>query len=201
MQAGSLELVDSTLSGNSAREDGGGVALTGGALTSFNSTLADNLADGDGNGSGNGGGISQTGNAAVGLKHTLLASNRDGSSGTQSPDCAGTIASTGYNLIGVTQGCTVTAQEGDRFNIEARIGLLADNGGASLTHALLTGSPGIDGGDPAGCFNASAQVIVVDQRGFARPRDGDGDEIARCDIGAYELQPAQIDPIFAAGFE
>jgi hypothetical protein len=57
---------------------------------------------------------------------------------------------------------------------------LALNGGNTQTRALAPGSPAIDaGGDcpPPG----------VDQRGFVRPVDGNGDTVATCDIGAYEV--------------
>ena len=57
---------------------------------------------------------------------------------------------------------------------------LANNGGPTQTHALtLTVSPAIDAGDNAGC-------PPIDQRGFPRPRDGNGDGNAVCDMGAYE---------------
>jgi hypothetical protein len=53
---------------------------------------------------------------------------------------------------------------------------LADNGGPTLTHALLAGSPAIDAGDDAVCPE-------TDQRGVSRPQG------AACDVGAYELEP------------
>ncbi|MEP6896755.1 MAG: choice-of-anchor Q domain-containing protein, partial [Chloroflexota bacterium] len=56
---------------------------------------------------------------------------------------------------------------------DALIGPLVDNGGPTLTHALLPGSPAIDAGDDAACS-------AVDQRGIARPQG------AHCDIGSYE---------------
>lgn len=61
------------------------------------------------------------------------------------------------------------------------LGALADNGGFTETHALLSGSPAIDTGnpDPLTC-------PATDQRGFLRPIDGNGDGQARCDMGAYE---------------
>ncbi|MCA9948031.1 MAG: hypothetical protein KDE48_00150 [Anaerolineales bacterium] len=49
---------------------------------------------------------------------------------------------------------------------------LADNGGATQTHALLPGSNALEAG--SGC-------LVTDQRGVARPQN------TTCEIGAYEL--------------
>jgi hypothetical protein len=60
------------------------------------------------------------------------------------------------------------------------LGPLADNGGPTETHALLAGSPAIDAGLNAPCPG-------TDQRGVARPQDGDEDGDAVCDSGAYEL--------------
>jgi Ca2+-binding RTX toxin-like protein len=53
------------------------------------------------------------------------------------------------------------------------LGSLADYGGPTSTHALLTGSPAIDG--------VTGTCEIADQRGVPRPQ-GTG-----CDIGAYEL--------------
>ena len=56
--------------------------------------------------------------------------------------------------------------------------VLADNGGPTLTHALLPSSGAIDGGDNAIC--ATVPVNNIDQRGISRPQG------ANCDIGAFE---------------
>jgi hypothetical protein len=56
------------------------------------------------------------------------------------------------------------------------------NGGFTMTHALGEGSPAIDAGDPL-------SFPDTDQRGFPRPIDGDGDDDAVCDMGAYEYVP------------
>src|SRR5690606_32456736 len=56
-----------------------------------------------------------------------------------------------------------------------------DSDGQTFFHALLPGSPAIDAG--------VGDCIAQDQRGTARPQDGDGDGVAVCDLGAYELTP------------
>ena len=70
------------------------------------------------------------------------------------------------------------------------IPVLADNGGLTPTHNLVQGSPAIDAaGENCG--------VTEDQRGVARPMDGDGDTPAACDIGAVEwvdMTPPQITP-------
>lgn len=55
---------------------------------------------------------------------------------------------------------------------------LADNNSTIPSLALRRGSPAVD----AGVGSCSSH----DQRGFTRPRDGDGDDVANCDLGAYE---------------
>jgi len=110
------------------------------------------------------------------LQNSILAGNTS----FTSPDCNGTISSTGYNLIANTAGCTFAPVVGDLTNIDPKLGPLQDNGGPTLTHALLPGSPAVNAGNPGGCMG-SAGLLTTDQRGFAR--------FGRCDIGAYELQP------------
>ena len=67
------------------------------------------------------------------------------------------------------------------INQDPLLGLLADNGGFTQTHALGPGSPAIDAGDPTNC-------PTTDQRGLPRPIDGDGIDGPRCDMGAYEAE-------------
>lgn len=61
---------------------------------------------------------------------------------------------------------------------------LANNGGPTRTMALAAASPAIDTANNAVC--AGPVVNNLDQRGVVRPRDGNGDAVFICDIGAFE---------------
>jgi len=67
-------------------------------------------------------------------------------------------------------------------NINPLLVPLANNGGPTLTHVPLAGSPAIDAGDTSIVFNSAE----FDQRGAPFVRVGGG----RIDIGAYEVQTA-----------
>lgn len=96
----------------------------------------------------------------------------------------GTILSTGGNLD--SDGSCIGAGPGDLPGADPRLGPLADNGGPTATHAPLARSPLRDAADEMLC-------AAVDQRGVARPVDGDGDGTAACDIGAVEApEPAAL---------
>ncbi|MBX3081060.1 MAG: hypothetical protein KF716_05455 [Anaerolineae bacterium] len=66
----------------------------------------------------------------------------------------------------------------------------ANNGGSTFTMSLRSGSPALDAADNAVC--AADPVNNVDQRGLARPIDGNGDGNAICDIGAFEADTIPI---------
>ncbi|MEK6250339.1 MAG: calcium-binding protein [Actinomycetota bacterium] len=165
-------IVNTTVSGNSANGDGGGIDNTGATTTLLNATITGNTTDAEGNGFGQGGGVGQFGGTTT-MHDTLVAGNVD--RGGQSPDCTqatGTLVSQGQTLIGNLAGCAYTAALGDITGVDAKLGPLAENGGPTPTHALLTGSPALNKG--AGCARD-------DQRGVPRAAGG------ACDIGAYEL--------------
>lgn len=112
------------------------------------------------------------------LKNTIL------DYGPYGVNCATTVTSLGGNLSSDNSCSAYFTAKGDRNNTNPRLGPLQDNGGPTLTHALLPGSPAIDKGLNPGCPKK-------DQRGVARPQDGSGDGIIRCDRGAFEVQPTQ----------
>jgi len=185
---GSASIVNSTITRNSGSEGGG--IWSSSELVLINTTIAANNANGEGGemSSGAGGGIYSTQQYTVILNETLLAGNE---SSAGSLDCAGNYTSGGYNLITSLEGCTLSEGPGDLIGIDAQLASdLVDNGGPTQTLALLTGSPAIDAGNPLGCSDQSGADLTFDQRYYTRPMDGNGDGVAICDIGAFEVQTA-----------
>lgn len=193
---GTVTLISSTVSGNQAELSGGGIYADN-IVRLYNVTVAFNTADSEGDDNGNGGGIGISAGTPLGVvtvRNSLISLNGDASpTADQFLNCAGTLTGEGYSLLGSTTGCTLTGNlAGFRIGVAPFIGPLADNGGSTLTHALLSSSVAVDGGEPTGCLNHEAVTLTTDQRDFIRPVDGDGDRTARCDIGAFEYdsQPA-----------
>ena len=83
------------------------------------------------------------------------------------------MESRGHNVLG--DGSCGALAPFDKVVADALLGPLADNGGPTLTHALLAGSLAIDAGDPA-------SAPATDQRGVTRPQG------AAPDAGAYEAE-------------
>ncbi|MCS7056169.1 MAG: CSLREA domain-containing protein [Thermoflexales bacterium] len=124
-----------------------------------------------------GAGLRVAGGVTVTVRNSIVANNFNSAGGTQ-PDCNGNINSRGYNLIGNSGGCSGWVAT-DQVNVDARLGVLRDNGGRTATHALDINSPALNNGDPATCR-------PNDQRGVWRPQG------ARCDIGAFEMAYASL---------
>ena len=94
------------------------------------------------------------------------------------------VESQGYNLIEVDTEGSFTA-EGDvagstAYPLDLKLGPLSDNGGLTLTHPLLEGSPAINAGN-------NTDAPATDQRGFPRIVN---DII---DIGSFESKLYDID--------
>ncbi len=163
---GDLILQNATVSGNIALK-GGGLFNQGYAALSF-TTLAANHAVYDG------GGI-HTVSGRTELNHVLAAGNTAGRHG---PDRYGPVESRGGNLFGdIGEDPTEPFTGTDILNVDPLLVPLADNGGASPTHALRIDSPAVDA---VACLGIDGGRVHTDQRGVDRPRE------AACDIGAFE---------------
>ncbi len=165
---GNLTVTNSTISGNAAARGGGGI-YSKNDLTLSSVTVASNSAAS--NSGAWGGGVYAFGNTIT-VDNTLIADNTVTTAGT---DCYGTVnAPAGsVSLVESTDAIDcVSAGAGTIVTgVDPLLGPLQDNGGPTLTHELLAGSPALDTGSTA---------LTADQRGEPRPV-GSGD-----DIGAYE---------------
>ena len=201
---GDLDMINTTISGNSATAGGfsldqaqaGGVFASlgsNGVFTANNSTVFNNSAEVFMSGNASFGGINVFGSfpGAIQLANTVIAGNT--SDGNPS-DCGNGVdyTSLGHNLV--QTNCGITAATGDQFGVSSELDILANNSGPHgflgnpRSHAPLAGSPVLDAGNP-GPAGGFPDCDPVDQRGISRPRDGDGDNATRCDIGAVELNP------------
>ena len=170
LNSGTLTLINSTVSGNSARENGGGIYNTSQSTANlFNATITDNRADFDLNGSGTGGGVYNE--FIFNFGNTIIAGNRetrfDLALGwvVTFRDCPGTLTSIGNNLMRNVVNRTVNGSA-PTVTIPV-LGLLQNNGGPTQTHAPLAGSPAIDAGDILGCGDNLGELLTTDQRGAA----------------------------------
>lgn len=209
-----LTLFGSTITGNTAISDGGGLFVFGAGATLTNSTIVNNFA-GAGTGGGlalqnssagtatvivinntiafnrsnaNGGGITAI-SGSLNLKNTLIAGNISGTNA----DIQATFVSEGFNLV-QTRGTSSGYVASDLANGTAPLlATLGFNGGSTLTVLPTTGSPAINAISSANCSG-----IALDQRGYARPTN-------QCDIGALEVGAAPpvppVDPVYRDGFE
>lgn len=167
--ATAVQIVNSTFSGNL-----GGALISGDPdivsstanVTVVNTTITGGTASND-----FAGGVTNYPNGTLNLINTIVANSSNGL------DCVnyGAIGANSGNLI--EDGSCAPAYIGD-----PRLEALASNGGSTMTHAPLAGSPVLDALDPNSC-------PAVDQRGVHRPIG------PRCDIGAYEGTKLAHDPI------
>ncbi len=157
-----VELTDCTITGNSASRSGGGlhVSYTGGS--SYFAELSRTMV---------------SGNTAPGGPEVYL--------DTRGPEG---ITASNFNIFGHSGNAGVIGFAPGTTDIVPTQPLsgvlntsLTNNGGRTLTHALVNGSPAIDAVNDGTC-----PPPATDQRGVSRPRDGNGDGGPACDIGAVE---------------
>jgi len=190
---GILTITNSTISGNSAGGSGGGVRNFGisGSTTITHSTITSNTAGVQG------GGIF-LGSGTVTVGHSVISGNTATNAGNEISNAGATVILNDYNLLGdntqidsdafdnVTPSGTDITATSDGTNPTALTDILdatlADNGGPTLTHTLVAGSPAIDAGNPA-----VASPPANDQRGAPFVREN-----GTIDIGAYEVQSLSL---------
>ncbi len=161
--AGVTNITNSTLAFNSAFANNGGGFYNFGTTTITNSTITDqNFAQ-------IGGGIFNDIGSTVNLRNTIVAEN---DATTSAPDVSGAYAAPMFNLIGKADGSTgfVNNTNGNKVGTIAMprdplLAPIANNGGATQTYALLSGSPAVNAGS-----NALATGLTTDQRGAGFPR-------------------------------
>jgi CSLREA domain-containing protein len=159
---------NSTFSRNSSGQ--GGAIATNGPLTVSNSTFYGNTAT-------TAGGIYNNASTVV-LQNSIVTASTGGA-------CSGFAGTSTNNLVDDgTCGIAVNAVT----NFDAS---LANNGGPTPTHALLTGSNGIDAG-ANNCPDNTATPLARDQRNYGRPAG------TTCDIGAFEANSTPLAVLLAA---
>ena len=200
---GTALIYRSTLSGNAAPY-GGAVSNAGGTLRVINSTISGNSATGTDTGSGGAALDSYSGSPSVVIINSTITGNtavapngaRSGlwleagtltiqnsivanNNGANNCTLTGTFIDGGNNIDNGTS-CGFSGAVGQNTN--PQLGALANNGGVTQTHALLTGSPAINAGNNAKAVDAFGAALTTDQRGagFARITN------TTVDIGAYE---------------
>ena len=165
---GNMKLTNSTISGNSsisAANYGVGAIQNSGTMALVHSTVSNNSIA-----HGNIAGIQNAGTLT--LTNTLVAKSQGGA------DCYSYMGGSG-NPPAVTTFQGVNIVEDGTCGLPPspppNLGALLDNGGPTLTRALLSGSPAIDKATKTLC-------TANDQRNIKRPQPATGN----CDIGAYE---------------
>jgi len=180
---GDLTIRNSTISGNRASSMFGGIVAGGflgtGVFTLDNSTVAFNSHGSNAPGAG-----IQVRNGAV-VNSSIIANNTSFLDGNayDLDVYFGTITG-GYNLIGTANAPLPPGT----LSGNPHLGLLADNGGPTFTHALKSASPAIDNG-------INLHGLAFDQRQAGHPRVIG----TSADIGAFELNTNDV--IFSDGFD
>lgn len=179
-----MEVVNSTFTGNESARDGSAIAVISGTLDILFSTITDNI--------GNTGLNSRRSGSAVyvdyrtlrgNVGYTLLDNNTNAYTGS-TVNCSGSGAMTslGYNLFSDNACSPISAVSTDITNTSSGYGVLQHSGGSTQTIPLTSGSAAIDAVPTATC----QAVVTNDQRGVARANGTTTG--SACDIGAYEYE-------------
>ena len=169
---GNVTIENSTISGNvSTAWHGGAMFNTDGTVTIVNSTIVGNSAP-----DGTAGGLMVATFGApvtVTVQNSIIADNGSYNCQVEGDPATAVLTSLGNN-VATDASCAAVGSDIIVAPGGAGVDVLADNGGPTLTHALLAGSVAIDAGNTAVC-------PATDQRGVVRD--------AACDVGAFEFVP------------
>ena len=182
-QEGTLELRNSTISGNSTEQDDGG----GLRVRQITSVLIENTTITDNHAGSTGGGISFINNALPSTFNSTIVAGNSANQGGSDVDSAMPLSISGSHNLVIAPGANL-ALPADTLNVDPKLLPLADNGGATQTHALTAKSPALDRG-------SNPQGRSTDQRGPGFPREINGS----ADIGAYEYRGSDGRPISVPG--
>jgi hypothetical protein len=204
--SGTMHVLDSTIAGNLALEqtEGGGGIGNGGTLTLTNTTVSGNSGE-LGRDILNSGTITLT-NSTIGsgssdsrpvifnkqnttmiIRNTIVAGGVTSSSNT-------VVTSQGNNLIQNASGTPIGWIASDLLNVNPQLSPLANNGGQTPTHALIAGSPAINGGNNALAINPASNLpLQLDQRLYNRIFGG------TVDIGAFEADSSPAGAVTIRG--
>ncbi len=175
-----VNIANSTFSGNNVTTVGGSIGAGGSTINITSSTFAGNMA-------APAGGTIYIADGSLNLRNSILSNNTGG-------DCRNVLGTLSGTLNFSDGSCPGTIAPVTNFNTA-----LANNGGPTQTHALFLGSNAIDAVATGSCtylssgtspLFSSGAPIITDQRGVARPSDGNNDGTPGCDAGAFEIVPA-----------
>jgi len=171
---GNLRIVNSTVSGNLATGWGGGISAQGSLLLRL-TTVTGNTANIDG-------GSILVYPTPIELDHAIVANGTpEDLAAVPGLGAAVLTITANYSLVEAPEGGVVPVGAHNLIGVDPLLGPLADNGGPTLTHLPLPGSPVIDAGDPA-----IPSPPPADQRGFQRIIG------PAVDLGAVEVGGAAI---------
>jgi len=202
-------MIASTVSGNSAGGLVGGIAVDSATTKIYNSTIAFNTASGaTANDEIYGPGLAL--NAiyvpmSVTLSSSLLSNNTydtgieaDLTTANSSTHAITFNASSANNFIRTSYVPALAASQLPDDTLSGScplLGPLRNNGGPTLTHALLSGSIAIDHGNNAKNLKEDQRGVIADTMPFKYPLPSG----VVADIGAYEVTQADI--VFNGGFD
>jgi uncharacterized protein YjbI with pentapeptide repeats len=199
---GTITIVGSTISANTASVKGGGLlnegtatvtnstiegntSYWGSAIASFNTinlshtTVVRNVTTDNSTSLG----ALQRFNGTFNVRYSVVGDNL-GLSGSARRNCAGTVSLRTLNLVSSTAGCSLNDTV---ITQPILVGSLQANGGPTPTAGLLDASPAIDAVNVTA--GACASTLATDQRGVARPAG------PKCDLGAFEKATLElVDP-------